>query len=194
MCRSADGCSVAGSGSVPGSGFAPSWRRPSTTPDSATLVQAQSRGKSRQAAPKRYATATHVRGVAQPGRAPGSGPGGRRFKSSLPDQSFSGSFSCSGSYCDLSFAVKILDHPFYFQCNPQQSRTQCSADMGPPLTPRVQPSPDPEFFGPAPTFRDKALPQAVSFSNLLSGAIKDRFTFLEVPSIRFRQPNTARVR
>ena len=27
----------------------------------------------------------HVRGVAQPGRAPGSGPGGRRFKSSLPD-------------------------------------------------------------------------------------------------------------
>src|SRR5262245_43645929 len=30
-----------------------------------------------------------VRGVAQPGRAPGSGPGGRRFKSSLPDQSSS---------------------------------------------------------------------------------------------------------
>src|SRR4051812_36441220 len=28
----------------------------------------------------------HSRGVAQPGRAPGSGPGGRRFKSSLPDQ------------------------------------------------------------------------------------------------------------
>ena len=28
------------------------------------------------------------RGVAQPGRAPGSGPGGRRFKSSLPDQSY----------------------------------------------------------------------------------------------------------
>src|SRR2546421_4406314 len=28
----------------------------------------------------------HRRGVAQPGRAPGSGPGGRRFKSSLPDQ------------------------------------------------------------------------------------------------------------
>jgi hypothetical protein len=26
--------------------------------------------------------------VAQPGRAPGSGPGGRRFKSSLPDQYF----------------------------------------------------------------------------------------------------------
>lgn len=30
----------------------------------------------------------HRRGVAQPGRAPGSGPGGRRFKSSLPDQFF----------------------------------------------------------------------------------------------------------
>jgi hypothetical protein len=28
------------------------------------------------------------RGVAQPGRAPGSGPGGRRFESSLPDHSF----------------------------------------------------------------------------------------------------------
>src|SRR3954452_6212569 len=27
------------------------------------------------------------RGVAQPGRAPGSGPGGRRFESCLPDQS-----------------------------------------------------------------------------------------------------------
>ncbi len=35
------------------------------------------------------------RGVAQPGRAPGSGPGGRRFKSSLPDQSFLG-FAVSG--------------------------------------------------------------------------------------------------
>src|ERR1700746_1938908 len=32
--------------------------------------------------------AVQRRGVAQPGRAPGSGPGGRRFKSSLPDQSF----------------------------------------------------------------------------------------------------------
>ena len=29
------------------------------------------------------------RGVAQPGRAPGSGPGGRRFKSSLPDHQVS---------------------------------------------------------------------------------------------------------
>jgi hypothetical protein len=43
------------------------------------------------------------RGVAQPGRAPGSGPGGRRFKSSLPDQSFSRSFSCLGGYCRFSF-------------------------------------------------------------------------------------------
>src|SRR5271167_2753600 len=33
------------------------------------------------------------RGVAQPGRAPGSGPGGRRFKSSLPDQYFQGVIS-----------------------------------------------------------------------------------------------------
>src|SRR5690348_12157203 len=32
------------------------------------------------------------RGVAQPGRAPGSGPGGRRFKSSLPDHIFPSSF------------------------------------------------------------------------------------------------------
>src|SRR5271165_1283214 len=54
---------------------------------SATLNGAHSRGKTRQAAPQRYAPATHVRGVAQPGRAPGSGPGGRRFKSSLPDHS-----------------------------------------------------------------------------------------------------------
>ena len=30
------------------------------------------------------------RGVAQPGSAPGSGPGGRRFKSSRPDHSFQG--------------------------------------------------------------------------------------------------------
>src|SRR5581483_4461479 len=33
------------------------------------------------------------RGVAQPGRAPGSGPGGRRFKSSLPDQYFSTTYN-----------------------------------------------------------------------------------------------------
>ena len=33
------------------------------------------------------------RGVAQPGRAPGSGPGGRRFKSSLPDHLVSATYS-----------------------------------------------------------------------------------------------------
>src|ERR1051326_1756860 len=37
------------------------------------------------------------RGVAQPGRAPGSGPGGRRFKSSLPDHLFSSSYAPSKS-------------------------------------------------------------------------------------------------
>ena len=39
---------------------------------------------------RRTRSADHAlrRGVAQPGRAPGSGPGGRRFKSSLPDHSF----------------------------------------------------------------------------------------------------------
>ena len=39
--------------------------------------------------PIRHSSALRAtaRGVAQPGRAPGSGPGGRRFKSSLPDQS-----------------------------------------------------------------------------------------------------------
>src|SRR6478609_11242561 len=37
------------------------------------------------------------RGVAQPGRAPGSGPGGRRFKSSLPDHLFSSRYTPSRS-------------------------------------------------------------------------------------------------
>src|SRR5437660_8947467 len=41
------------------------------------------------------------RGVAQPGRAPGSGPGGRRFKSSLPDQL---SLAISIDYGDISAA------------------------------------------------------------------------------------------
>src|SRR5262245_6197792 len=35
------------------------------------------------------------RGVAQPGRAPGSGPGGQRFKSSLPDHLFSSRYAPS---------------------------------------------------------------------------------------------------
>src|ERR1700741_2833405 len=38
------------------------------------------------------------RGVAQPGRAPGSGPGGRRFKSSLPDQLFQAVATISDEY------------------------------------------------------------------------------------------------
>ena len=38
--------------------------------------------------PVRELPSNNVRGVAQPGRAPGSGPGGRRFESSLPDHSF----------------------------------------------------------------------------------------------------------
>src|ERR1017187_5153454 len=50
--------------------------------------KAHSRDLTRQAASHGYALSTHVRGVAQPGRAPGSGPGGRRFKSSLPDHIF----------------------------------------------------------------------------------------------------------
>src|SRR5580698_1452086 len=41
--------------------------------------------------------ATPCRGVAQPGRAPGSGPGGRRFKSSLPDQLFPNTYGADRS-------------------------------------------------------------------------------------------------
>jgi hypothetical protein len=41
------------------------------------------------------------RGVAQPGRAPGSGPGGRRFKSSLPDHLFSMGCNSRKSYLAL---------------------------------------------------------------------------------------------
>src|SRR5579872_2932253 len=37
------------------------------------------------------------RGVAQPGRAPGSGPGGRRFKSSLPDHFKSTTYNFVGN-------------------------------------------------------------------------------------------------
>jgi hypothetical protein len=32
-------------------------------------------------------------------------------------------------------AVEILDHPMPFQRDSEQSRPQCSADMGPPLAP-----------------------------------------------------------
>ena len=47
--------------------------------------------------PDTSGSAVQSRGVAQPGRAPGSGPGGRRFKSSLPDQSFQQVNLCLGS-------------------------------------------------------------------------------------------------
>src|SRR5206468_2791350 len=50
------------------------------------------------------------RGVAQPGRAPGSGPGGRRFKSSLPDQSFqrvTSHFWCA-VYIDVDDFVTVM--------------------------------------------------------------------------------------
>ena len=50
----------------------------------------------------------HRRGVAQPGRAPGSGPGGRRFKSSLPDQSFV-AMPCANS------SVGPSDQSFHFR-------------------------------------------------------------------------------
>jgi hypothetical protein len=43
------------------------------------------------------------RGVAQPGRAPGSGPGGRRFKSSRPDQ-FPSSTN-SRIYCEATVGI-----------------------------------------------------------------------------------------
>src|SRR3954467_10087362 len=46
------------------------------------------------------------RGVAQPGRAPGSGPGGRRFKSSLPDHSFPSSVTYT------AFAALDFDRVF----------------------------------------------------------------------------------
>src|SRR5260370_4034583 len=48
------------------------------------------------------------RGVAQPGSAPGSGPGGRRFKSSRPDHSFQGVISDSWSFI-YTTVDKIVD-------------------------------------------------------------------------------------
>jgi hypothetical protein len=55
--------------------------------NSATLIQAHQRGQRTRQRPAMRVRSTR-RGVAQPGRAPGSGPGGRRFKSSLPDHCF----------------------------------------------------------------------------------------------------------
>jgi hypothetical protein len=45
------------------------------------------------------------RGVAQPGRAPGSGPGGRRFKSSLPDHYFDWLTRIQNSKCPDPLAL-----------------------------------------------------------------------------------------
>ena len=61
------------------------------------------------------------RGVAQPGRAPGSGPGGRRFKSSLPDQSIplklkqQGIRICHDFFecCRIVIFLRIRPVPFY---------------------------------------------------------------------------------
>ena len=49
------------------------------------------------------------RGVAQPGRAPGSGPGGRRFKSSLPDHYFQADTNLfrSSVYTDVDDFVTV---------------------------------------------------------------------------------------
>ena len=47
------------------------------------------RGSARDLSARKHSFQPQVRGVAQPGRAPGSGPGGRRFESSLPDHYFS---------------------------------------------------------------------------------------------------------
>ena len=52
------------------------------------LMRVPESGKLKQRRP----SSARRRGVAQPGRAPGSGPGGRRFESSLPDHLFSNSY------------------------------------------------------------------------------------------------------
>ena len=54
------------------------------------------------------------RGVAQPGRAPGSGPGGRRFKSSLPDQSKSVLSFGTGYISSSTFEATSESHHFSF--------------------------------------------------------------------------------
>jgi hypothetical protein len=61
------------------------------------------KGSARDLSARKHPFQPQVRGVAQPGRAPGSGPGGRRFESSLPDHlklknhSFTASFAFLGS-------------------------------------------------------------------------------------------------
>ena len=55
------------------------------------------------------------RGVAQPGRAPGSGPGGRRFKSSRPDQ-----LSSIKSSAFPPFATSAKDGAAEVKCAPKK--------------------------------------------------------------------------
>ena len=67
--------------------------------------------KSARQRPMNTQFATHVRGVAQPGRAPGSGPGGRRFKSSLPDHHILNDLETCSDKADSTakwFAIQVL--------------------------------------------------------------------------------------
>ncbi len=76
--------------------------------DNLICVAAPSLGASLRCCPSfRISRRCYRRGVAQPGRAPGSGPGGRRFKSSLPDQSFQ-SFGADGRDSAISFFSLIF--------------------------------------------------------------------------------------
>src|SRR5581483_295598 len=82
--------------------------------------------------------ANRVRGVAQPGRAPGSGPGGRRFKSSLPDHLFSSSYTPSKSLkipavgknatvlTSLVFYLSFLPQKQFAIHAPSRARTELS--------------------------------------------------------------------
>jgi hypothetical protein len=77
------------------------------------------------------------RGVAQSGSAPGWGPGGRRFKSCLPDvrKSWYSASSCLGRRC--GFCPKgSIGAPFFSATaqrspsKPPADRERCSADRG----------------------------------------------------------------
>jgi hypothetical protein len=67
-------------------------------PNWARCYNLLARREGKQHASARVFASVPRRGVAQPGRAPGSGPGGRRFKSSLPDHFFSRPFSTLRSF------------------------------------------------------------------------------------------------
>ena len=67
------------------------------------------RGKNAPGRARQDVLRTESRGVAQPGRAPGSGPGGRRFKSSLPDHSFSRQFNDLGRFRGFCFCDNSRD-------------------------------------------------------------------------------------